>query len=197
VELLLELVRDLSKRDPSPALRERLSGLAFQRLRKKMEPSSRPLRWVTPILSGALLIFLGISGLYVAYRRPGESPPAEESAKAHSFAAAPGRGVSAATITRPSKASSPAAYHAPTGLTKQSGPERMTLRLPYSNGAIENGTQATIRVSMSQSDLLSLGFPVNATLQDGRIVAELTLGDDGLPRAISLRLPLEVMKEKK
>jgi hypothetical protein len=73
----------------------------------------------------------------------------------------------------------------------------MTLRLPYSNGAIENGTQATIRVSMSQSDLLSLGFPVNATLQDGRIVAELTLGDDGLPRAISLRLPLEVMKEKK
>lgn len=195
MELLLELVRDLSKRDPSPALRERLSGLAFQRLRK-MERSPRPRRWLTPILSGALLIFLGISGLYVAYRRSGESPPVQ-SAKAHSFAASPGTGVSAATITRPSKASSPAAYHAPTGLTKQSAPERMTLRLPYSNGAIENGTQATIRVSMSQSDLLSLGFPVNATLQDGRIVAELTLGDDGLPRAISLPLPLEVMKEKK
>jgi hypothetical protein len=73
----------------------------------------------------------------------------------------------------------------------------MTLRLPYSNSAIANGTQATIRVSMSQSDLLALGFPVNATLQDRRIVADLTLGDDGLPRAISLPLPLEVIKEKK
>ncbi len=73
----------------------------------------------------------------------------------------------------------------------------MTLRLPYSNSAIENGTQATIRVSMSQADLLSLGFPVNATLQDRRILADLTLGDDGLPRAISLPLPLEVIKEKK
>jgi hypothetical protein len=89
------------------------------------------------------------------------------------------------------------AYHPPRRLTGQSVPQRMTLRLPYSNSAIENGTQATIRVSMSQSDLLSLGFPVNATLQDRRILADVTLGDDGLPRAISLPLPLEVIKEKK
>jgi hypothetical protein len=73
----------------------------------------------------------------------------------------------------------------------------MTMRLPYSNSAIETGTGTTIRVSMSQSELLSLGFPINETVQDRRIVAELTLGDDGLPRAISLPLPLEVMKEKK
>jgi len=71
------------------------------------------------------------------------------------------------------------------------------MRLPYSNSAIDTGTDATIRISMSQSELLSLGFPVSATLQDRRVVAELTLGDDGLPRAISLRLPLEVVKEKK
>jgi hypothetical protein len=50
---------------------------------------------------------------------------------------------------------------------------------------------------MSQSELLSLGFPINATVQDRRVVAELTLGGDGLPRAISLPLPLEVIKEKK
>jgi hypothetical protein len=73
----------------------------------------------------------------------------------------------------------------------------MTMRLPYSNSAIETGTDAIIRVSMSQSELLSLGFPINATVQDRRVVAELTLGDDGLPRAISLPLPLEVIKEKK
>ena len=72
----------------------------------------------------------------------------------------------------------------------------MIIRLPYSNSAIETGTDATVRVSMSQSELVSLGFPINATVQDRRIVAELTLGDDGLPRAISVPLPLEVMKEK-
>jgi hypothetical protein len=71
------------------------------------------------------------------------------------------------------------------------------MRLPYSNGAIETGTDATIRVSISQSELLSLGFPINRSVQDRRIVAELTLGDDGLPRAISLPMPLEVIKEKK
>jgi hypothetical protein len=73
----------------------------------------------------------------------------------------------------------------------------MTMQLPYSNSAIETGTYSTIRVSMAQSELLSLGFPINATVQDRRIAAELTLGDDGLPRAISLPLPLEVMKEKR
>jgi hypothetical protein len=73
----------------------------------------------------------------------------------------------------------------------------MTIQLPYSNSAIETGTYTTLRVSMSQSDLESLGFPINATIHDRRIAVELTLGDDGLPRAISLPLPLEVMKEKK
>jgi hypothetical protein len=50
---------------------------------------------------------------------------------------------------------------------------------------------------MSQSELLSLGFPLSATLHDQRIAADVTLGDDGLPRAISLPLPLELIKEEK
>ena len=50
---------------------------------------------------------------------------------------------------------------------------------------------------MSQAELVSLGFPMNGTLHDGRVVAELTLGDDGLPRAISVTLPLELVREKK
>jgi hypothetical protein len=73
----------------------------------------------------------------------------------------------------------------------------MIVRLPYSDSAIITGTDATIRVSMSQAELMSLGFPINATLHDRRVVAELTLGDDGLPRAISVPLPLEIVREKK
>jgi hypothetical protein len=73
----------------------------------------------------------------------------------------------------------------------------MVVRLPYSNSVIDTGTDATIRVSMSQAELVSLGFPMNETFHDRRVVAELTLGDDGLPRAISVPLPLEVVREKK
>jgi hypothetical protein len=50
---------------------------------------------------------------------------------------------------------------------------------------------------MSQAELVLLGFPINTPLQDRQVVAELTLGDDGLPRAISVPLPLEVVREKK
>ena len=73
----------------------------------------------------------------------------------------------------------------------------MVVQLPYSNSAIDNGTDATLRVSMSQAELVSLGFPMNGTLHDRRVVADLTLGDDGLPRAISVTLPLELVREKK
>jgi hypothetical protein len=121
----------------------------------------------------------------------------QDSARVISPVAPPAGGVSTATLAQSSGARPLMPYHPPRRLTRQPGPQRMTLRLPYSNSAIENGTQATIRVSMSQSDLLSLGFPVNATLQDRRILADVTLGDDGLPRAISLPLPLEMIKEKK
>jgi hypothetical protein len=74
---------------------------------------------------------------------------------------------------------------------------RMVVRLPYSNSAIDTGTDATLRVSMSQAELVSLGFPMNGNLHDRHVVAELTLGDDGLPRAISVTLPLEIVREKK
>jgi hypothetical protein len=198
----LQLLRDLSKPGPSPALRERLRDLAFQRLSGELEPSPQllapnenPLRWLSPILLAASLIFIGIAALVVAHSRPGGT--LRTGSKTNSSVPSPAGGVSTATKARPYGARPLAAYHPPRRLTRPSGPQRMTLRLPYSNSAIENGTQATIHVSMSQSDLLSLGFPVNATLQDRRILADLTLGDDGLPRAISLPLPLEVIKEEK
>jgi hypothetical protein len=73
----------------------------------------------------------------------------------------------------------------------------MVLQLPYSNSAIATGTSTTVEVTMSQYELASLGFPVSGAKRDSRIVAELTLGDDGLPRSISLPLPLEGIKEKR
>jgi hypothetical protein len=100
-------------------------------------------------------------------------------------------------VARGVKVKSTRLRHPLPSLAQNTIAQRMVVRLPYSNSAIDTGTDATIRVSMSQTDLVSLGFPMNAILHDRRVLAELTLGDDGLPRSISVPLPLQLVKEKK
>ena len=198
VDSLLSLLGGSSKRNPSPALRERLSVLASERLgRNPRNVGRRPQVWLKPAIASACIIVAGLAtGLAVHFleRKPAQndrtvtasSPVVSPETRAHSVAA-----------VQPSVRTPRKVHHSRPTPVEPTGPRQMTVRLPYSNSAIETGTGTTIRVSMSQSELLSLGFPINTTVQDRRIVAELTLGDDGLPRAISLPLPLEVMKEKK
>jgi hypothetical protein len=204
VDLLLNLLSDLSRREPSPALRERLVAVAAQRLRDRervRDAGRRRLAWLTPAFAVVMLAGIGLAAALVFHFRLNErvqhdrmatvSEPAisqgiSREGAAHIAPAAP------AVVTKRRRIQPP---HA--ALAQAAGARRMTMQLPYSNRAIETGTYSTIRVSMSQSELLSLGFPINATVQDRRIAAELTLGDDGLPRAISLPLPLEVVKEKR
>lgn len=204
VEHLLTTLRHLSQRNPSPALRERLSDLAFQRLGKRSESQSqlrgtvrRSRAWLRPVFISALLLAIGFSVSFVARLRQRESLRLDNAAKISPPATSSSNGVHTAPTTRPSEARLVKIHHSCPKLARHVSPQQMIVRLPYSNSAIDTGTDATIRISMSQSELLSLGFPVSATLQDRRVVAELTLGDDGLPRAISLPLPLEVLKEKK
>jgi hypothetical protein len=199
MEYLLGALRSMSKQDPPPALRERLRLLSHQRLRTGVEPGARAgLRsWLKPAFVLALLTVIGLLALRVTrlYRseplRAGMelrvSPPKAPSS-IRSAAEPVIRGVNIKS-TRP--------RHSLPGLPQNTIAQRMVVRLPYSNSAIETGTDATIRVSMSQTELVSLGFPMNATLHDRRVLAELTLGDDGLPRSISVPLPLQLVKEKK
>jgi len=198
VNFLLSLLGDFSKRDPSPALRERLAVLASERLgRNPRNVGCRLQGWLKPAIASACLIAAGlVAGLAVHFleRKPAQnggtgtasSPVVSSEIKANSLSA-----------VQPSDSKPRNVHHSRPEHIEPTSPRQMTVRLPYSNSAIETGTGTTIRVLMSQSDLLSLGFPINTTVQDRRIVAELTLGDDGLPRAINVPLPLEVMKERK
>ena len=199
MEYLLGALRSLSQQDPPPALRERLRLLSYQRLRTGVEPAARAgLRsWLRPALVAALLTVIGFLAVRVArlYRseplRAGielrVAPPKEPSST----------GGAAVPVVRGVDVQSARPRHALPSPPQNTIAQRMVVRLPYSNSAIDTGTDATIRVSMSQTELVSLGFPMSATLHDRRVVAELTLGDDGLPRSISVPLPLEVVKEKK
>ena len=200
MEYLLGLLRSLSQQDPPAALRDRLELLSYQRLRGGVEPGRRldspqaGLRsWLRPAFAVALLIVIGsLAVLVVHVRQPGRlragiesrvAPPKESFDPGTSAPSA----VPGAEVMSPNK--SPKRTHSLPRLAQNTTARRMVVRLPYSNSAIDTGTDATIRVSMSQAELVSLGFPLNATLHDRRVVAELTLGDDGLPRSISV--PLE------
>lgn len=202
---LLGLLGRLSQRDPSPALRERLSVLARQRFNKEQQTSLhgqgvglKPLAWLKPAFAMPLLVAIGLATVFVVHDWRRDTAPASNRAPKANLSAMPSDGgTHTLPAVRSSETSRPKIHHRRPVLTSPVSPQLMTMRLPYSNSAIDTGTSATIQVSMSRSDLLSLGFPVSATVQGERIVAELTLGDDGLPRAISLPLPLEVMKEKK
>jgi hypothetical protein len=203
VEYLLGVLRSLSQPGPPPALRDRLELLAFERLRggARLGPWARsPFRSrLRPAFAAALLIVIATVAALVAYVHRSESLRAGIERPV----VQPRVGKTKETFSNGALSAVPAAVkpakirHTLPRLAENTAAQRMVVRLPYSNSAIDTGTDATLRVSMSQAELVSLGFPMNGTLHDRHVVAELTLGDDGLPRAISVTLPLELVREKK
>jgi hypothetical protein len=204
MEYLLGALSSLSQQDPPPALRDRLRLLSYQRLRAGVEPGRRPgspragrRSWLRPAFVAAWLIVIGsLAVLVVNIHRSGRLRSGIE-LRVAPLKKPSSIGIAARSAVPAEEVKSLRTSHSLPRLVQNTTARRMIVRLPYSNSAIDTGTDATIRVSMSQTELVSLGFPMNATLHDRRVVAELTLGDDGLPRSISVPLPLEVVKEKK
>ena len=201
VDSLLELLGELSPREPSAALRGQLGRMASARLQCKSAGIGRargisPSRtWLKPALASILLVAMGLSA-WVAVHFQHKHRATERTANVHLPAVPETNKIRPASASPPAVAGAAKVRHPRPQRVPTSATRQMTIELPYSNHAIATGTNTIVQVSMSQSELLSLGFPLSATVQDRRIVAELMLGDDGLPRAISLPLPLEVMKEK-
>jgi hypothetical protein len=202
VEYLLGVLSGLAQNDPAPAIRERLELLARRRLRVRVGPGkpldrhSGFLRWLWPAFAAALLIILGTTATFVGGLRRSEHLRTEIQTQVAPSKMPFTHGSLAQPAAQPPKTQLRQTGR-PLPHLAQSSTRRMILRLPYSDSAIDTGTYTTIRVSMSCAELVSLGFPINTSLQDRRVVAELTLGDDGLPRAISVPFPLEGIREKK
>jgi hypothetical protein len=201
VEFLLGLLRETAQRDPSPVLRERLSALYSERLMVRPSlvlvargASLRALAGFRAALITGLLLVIGFTVSLLTHRW--QRAPLK--ADVHPRAVLPPPPVEEMPSTASQSNRAPIEHHrARIAPVQRGNSQRMVLLLPYSNRDVANGTNSTIRVSMSQSELLSLGFPLTETLHDRRVTAELTLGDDGLPRAISVPLPLELIKEKR
>ena len=197
IDGLLQRLAEITQHDPSPILRERLSHLASRRL--VTAPADRNRLVLLKLAFGALLpLVVGFSGLLIVRHsqheglRSSEEKKSAKSAETKETRTTPKLQFAETQGALPHEVARVHVRRVPDTKSK-----RMAIQLPYSNSAVATGTDATIRVAMSQSELLSLGFPVNATVRDHRVLAELTLGDDGLPRAVSLTLPLEIVKEEK
>jgi hypothetical protein len=199
-DYLLGLLSKLSQDDPPPALRGRLELASSRRLRNEVAseaPVGRTRLRLVPVFAVAVLIAIGMIAAFVAYSRRPAPLQTKIAPRVIAPIAPAGRAVDIPLAVPSPGSPSPSTRHALRRLARYNPSQRMTVRLPYSDSAIDTGTDATIQVSMSQAELVSLGFPMNTALHDRRVVADLTLGDDGLPRAISVSLPLEVIKEKK
>ena len=197
IDGLLQRLAEITRHDPPPVLRERLSHLASRHL--VTAPADRDrFVWLKPVFGALLLLVVGFSGLLIIRQsqreglRSSVENKSAESARMNETHTTPKLPLADTNLALPHEIARMHVRHVPDTKSK-----RMAIQLPYSNSAVATGTDATIRVAMSQSELLSLGFPVNATVRDHRVLAELTLGDDGLPRAVSLTLPLEIVKEEK
>ena len=65
-------------------------------------------------------------------------------------------------------------------------PQSPFVALPFSDPTLTNGTNVTIRLALSDAELLALGVAPDENKRAQLYVADVVLGDDGLPRAIRL-----------
>lgn len=69
---------------------------------------------------------------------------------------------------------------------KFANPQPVFVALPFSDPALMSGTSVTIRLALSEAELLAMGVRPIESNSSGSYVADLVLGDDGLPRAIRI-----------
>jgi hypothetical protein len=69
---------------------------------------------------------------------------------------------------------------------KVANPQPVFVRLPFSDPTLMTGTSVTIRLALSDVELLAMGIRPIESDPSRSYVADLVLGDDGLPRAIRI-----------
>ncbi|MHB1958319.1 MAG: hypothetical protein ACYCO5_04735 [Acidobacteriaceae bacterium] len=201
LDWLLESLKKAPVQDPSSAVKDRLNALYVQRLRESPAPRVKLAGkrswlsfWLKPVAAIVLLMIVSIGGMFLVHLHQGRRLRAGNNPGVNIQKEPPNNEARTASEVAVPKSPLRPNRHAQLAQMHSVNPTEMIVRLPYSDNVIATGTSTTIEVSMSQSELVSLGFPLPQSLQNRRFIADLTLGDDGLPRAISLPLPLEVIK---
>jgi hypothetical protein len=190
IDALLRRLGDESPREAPLSVRQHLRGV-IQRHSSPDEPVRLlPAAGIAATLLVAVVGILAISGRShrTAKNDPALSIPAVSNRE-------PGSPV-ATNTQRP--ATAPPAQPAKLRKRHRSVPVRSPrlpfVALPFSDPTLANGTNVTIRLALSDAELLALGVAPDENKRGQLYVADVVLGDDGLPRAIRLLANLSAIQ---
>jgi hypothetical protein len=176
---------------PAPAdeIRQNLQRVSTG-VRHDVEAASHPARrahwprWV--FAAAACIAMVLIAGLRYTWRSPEHQTNIANVAHGSSSEAS----TNAKTALRPPAVAHRKSLRHATPRSTPPQPRSFTVELSYSNRDIANGTSAIISVQVSGEELIALGVPIGDAANDRKYLADVTLGDDGLPRSIQIPLPL-------
>jgi hypothetical protein len=202
VDQLLTRLRAVTQLDPPPALRARLARMSSERLGPDrphgMPRRSLPRRpaFTVPAIGLIAGLFLACAA-FIGFWVQKASHHGRVNRIALESPAVPAAPVRRNTEARPAVSVRQRRIRVGRAGDYAGHAGDLVISLPYSDSAVHTGTGTTIQVSLSQEELLTLGVPVNPTMDDRRFIAEMVLGDDGLPRAITVPFPLTVIEGKR
>lgn len=189
LDVLLCALHDASSIDPPAEIRDGLLRMAKASCEHSQRRSNW-LLWAIPSSACAAVLLLSLGLHHFVTPRQRVSPIRSDQAP-NEMAVADARrdGARPRTVRALSVAKKARHIHL---LPFQEDPRSagIDLELPYSDRAISNGTRTTIRVAISREELTALGIPTASGTGEGRYIADIALGDDGLPRSIHVPLPL-------
>jgi hypothetical protein len=192
LDVMLCALRDASPIDPPDEIRDGLFKMAASDERTPNQ--SKWLRWAIPSSACAAVLLLSAGLHYFATSQKRPLPLAIRTDQAphglvdqvvrHDTDRRP------VAVRRRAIATKAGRIHPP--LSRENAPQSagVDLELPYSNRTIVNGTSAIVQVAISREELAALGIPINSVAGESRYIADIALGDDGLPRSIHVPLPL-------
>jgi hypothetical protein len=178
-----QMLRQL-KQAPIPAPRAEIRQNLQRMTAMPRASHSHRLRWALSA-AACLTVMAGVSSHYL-HRSP------EFMSKSQNV-------TSVATGTTPNivpaqkLAAVPRKVHHASPHKPASPPSSFTVQLSYSNREIANGTNAIVSVKVSREELIALGVPTANETREGKYLAAVTLGDDGLPRSLQVPLPLKTL----
>jgi hypothetical protein len=177
------LMRKLAQESPQQAplrLRQHITE-AVQQYRALER--SRANRWL--LAAAVLFAALALTAGSIIFKRSGHRAHLPSEIMAHA------EPEPKPTVLEPRPSSSepkplPSAKAKPRRRTNAANPQPVFVTLPFSDPILMSGTSVTIRLALSEAELLAMGVRPIESNPSGSYVADLVLGDDGLPRAIRI-----------
>jgi hypothetical protein len=189
---LLRALADESPKDAPLRVREHIQSMIWQDRSAVLVPKRRPLL-VAGMASALLVAAAAILAIAALSNRRAEKPgPTPVLAASDRIREAP-RGTQ--IPNQPVASQLPAAraerHHRRLPAKNQ---QPAFVALPFSDPTLANGTNVTVRMTFSDAELLALGVAPGVSEQKRFYVADVILGDDGLPRAIRVLPNLSGMR---